>query len=192
MRSLLTDRTGAAAAEMALVAPMLIILMFGSFELGNYFMSEHALAKAVRDGARFASRLPASNYSCPSTGTDGSTGTFVGSDDLKNQIKNVTRTGSIGIIVNGLRVEDPNAKPRLSYWTAAEESASLPSGSPITFTITCRLSTSYTGVFSGLSGNVPVVTVAANVRYPSLFGQLGLSDANLRLQSQSQVPVMGI
>lgn len=183
MRSLLTDRTGAAAAEMALVAPMLIILMFGSFELGNYFMSEHALAKAVRDGARFASRLPASTYSCPSGGTDGSAGTFAtGTSGLQSQIKNVTRTGSI----------DGSATPRLSYWTAAQETTAAPSGSPITLTITCRLATSFTGVFSGLPGNVPVVTVAADVRYPSLFGQLGLSDANLRLQSQSQAPVMGI
>ena len=65
------DRCGAAAAEMALVAPMLITLMFGSFELGNYFLSEHALAKAVRDGARYATRIAVTNYSCPSGSATG-------------------------------------------------------------------------------------------------------------------------
>lgn len=181
--SLIRCCRASAAAEMALVSPILIVLMFGSFELGNYFMSEHAVAKAVRDGARFASRLPASTYNCPAGGNDYSPGTFAtGTEGLQTQIKNVTRTGSI----------DGTAGPRLSYWTAAKEAATVPDGSPITLTITCRLSTSFTGIFSGMPGNVPVITVAANVRYPSLFGQLGLSDADLRLQSQSQVPVMGI
>lgn len=164
-----------------MVAPMLIALMFGSFELGNYFMSEHAVAKAVRDGARFASRLPASNYSCPAAGADGSAGSFVVSY-AQTQIKNVTRTGSI----------DGSATPRLSYWTSSQEAAVLPDGSPITLTVTCRLATTFTGVFSGIEGNVPVVTVSANVRYPSLLGQIGLSDINLRLQSESQSAVMGI
>lgn len=183
MRSLLKDRCAAAAAEMALVAPMLIALMFGSFELGNYFMSEHAVAKAVRDGARFASRLPVSTYSCPAGGADDSAGTFAaGTASLQTQIKNVTRTGST----------DGSTSPRLSYWTSAQEATAAPSGSPITLTITCRLSTTFTGTFSGMPGNVPVVTVAANVHYPSLFGQLGLSSTDLRLQSQSQAPVMGI
>ena len=45
--------TGAAAAEMALVLPILIALMFGSFELGNYFLNQHVVTKAVRDGLRF-------------------------------------------------------------------------------------------------------------------------------------------
>ena len=184
-RSLLNAREGSAAAEMALVAPMLITLMFGSFELGNYFMSEHVVAKAVRDGARFASRLPASTYNCPAAGADGSAGSFVvsaASTLAQAQIKNVTRTGST----------DGSGTPRLSYWTAAKEMAVLPGGSPITLTVTCRLATTFTGVFSGIEGNVPVITVSANVRYPSLLGQIGLSDTNLRLQSESQAAVMGI
>jgi len=177
-----SDR-GSAAVEMALVSPMLIALMFGSFELGNYFMSEHAVAKAVRDGARFASRLPVSTYSCPSGGADGSAGSFAtGTTTQQSQIKNVTRTGSV----------DGTATPRLSYWTSTQEGAILPGGSPITLTVTCKLASNFSGAFSGISGNIPVITVAANVRYPSLLGQIGLAATNLRLQSQSQAPVMGI
>src|SRR3546814_8876490 len=68
-RSLARDRSGAAAAEMALVSPMLIILMFGSFELGNYFLDEHVVLKAVRDGARYAARQNFTTMPCSGTPT---------------------------------------------------------------------------------------------------------------------------
>src|SRR5215469_7019327 len=75
---LFRNNRGAAAVEMALVVPLLLTIMFGSVELGNYFMDEHVLVKAVRDGARFAARQSFSNYtSCsgnvPTPGTAGST-----------------------------------------------------------------------------------------------------------------------
>src|SRR5215217_7313983 len=50
------DVRGSAAAEMALVLPLLLALMFGSLELGDYFLSEHVLLKGVRDGAVYAAR----------------------------------------------------------------------------------------------------------------------------------------
>jgi hypothetical protein len=83
--SLLRSDRATAGAEMALVAPMLIVLMFGSFELGNYFLSEHVVVKAVRDGARYASRMPIAAYSCPAT-VDST---------VNGQIRNVTRTGQV-------------------------------------------------------------------------------------------------
>ena len=66
------DRRGAAAAEMALVLPLLLTIMVGSVELGSFFYNEHILAKAVRDGARYAARQNFSYYSACSgapTGT---------------------------------------------------------------------------------------------------------------------------
>jgi Flp pilus assembly protein TadG len=77
---------GAAAAEMALVLPFLIVLLFGSVELGHYFYVEHQVVKGVRDGARYASRQPFSSISCPSETVDGA---------LETKIKEVTRTGRI-------------------------------------------------------------------------------------------------
>jgi Flp pilus assembly protein TadG len=56
------DPAGAAAAEMALVVPLLLALMLGSFDLGNYFLSEHVVQKSVRDAARYAARLPLTDY----------------------------------------------------------------------------------------------------------------------------------
>jgi Flp pilus assembly protein TadG len=51
---------------MALVLPIMLILIFGSVEVGNYFMSEHVVDKAVRDAARYAARLPVTAYNCGS------------------------------------------------------------------------------------------------------------------------------
>ena len=80
---LAADRTGAAAAEMALVMPLLIILMVSTFELGHYFLSEHVVQKSVRDAARYASRLPMGNY-------PGCSPTIA----AQTQIQKVARTGT--------------------------------------------------------------------------------------------------
>lgn len=81
----LRDRRGNAGVEMALVTPLLIILMFGAFELGNYFWNEHIVVKAVRDAARFAGRQSFGKYDCAGI-TDAT---------LPDQIRNVVRTGQI-------------------------------------------------------------------------------------------------
>jgi hypothetical protein len=53
----------AAAAEMALVMPLLLTILFSLVEAGNYFYTEHVLVKAVRDGARYAGRQDFSFFS---------------------------------------------------------------------------------------------------------------------------------
>src|SRR3546814_16622191 len=68
---------------MALVWPMLILLMFGSFELGNYFLDEHVVLKAVRDGARYAARQNFTTMPCSGTPT------------ADAAIKNLVRYGNI-------------------------------------------------------------------------------------------------
>ncbi len=90
------DRRGVAAAEMALVTPMLMILMFGSFELARYFLDEHVVVKAVRDGARYAGRLGFSDFTCASA-----------SAGAQQAIREITRTGALG-----------GTTPRLGYWTS--------------------------------------------------------------------------
>jgi len=172
--SLSTDIIGSAAVEMALVTPLLLTLMFGSFELGNYFLDEHVVTKAVRDGARYAARLPISNFSCPSGSSSGS---LLGNS---TQIKNVTRTGKA----------DGTGTPRLITWTDTNT---------ITITVGCKPVASYPGIYTGLPGDVPVVTVAATVPYTTLFSRLGwqigrktTGSSTLNLNAQSQAAVMGI
>lgn len=161
--SLLVCKRATAAAEMALVAPMLIILMFGAFELGNYFLSEHVVVKAVRDGARYAARRSFTNYTCP--------GATVNSTMITN-VQELTRTGKL-----------TGGTARLTGWT---------NNNTVTVSITCEtVGTTYSGIYDGMT-NIPVVTVSASVPYDSLFNNLGFTSTGLLLNAESQSTVMGI
>src|SRR5579885_1410732 len=52
-------RTAAAAVELAAVAPVLVLLIFGMIEFGRVMMVEQVLTNAAREGARRAA-LPGS------------------------------------------------------------------------------------------------------------------------------------
>ena len=80
-----TDQSGAAAAEMALILPLVLALLFTTFEGAYYMVCEHRVIKGVRDAARYAARLDRSNYACPG-------GTFSGSTAT---VQNLTRTGTL-------------------------------------------------------------------------------------------------
>ncbi len=47
---------------MALVTPLLLTLLFGGLEGGNFMLQQHIVTKGVRDGARFAGREPFGAY----------------------------------------------------------------------------------------------------------------------------------
>jgi Flp pilus assembly protein TadG len=178
---LLGNDQGAAAAELALVSPFLLVLMAGSFELGNMFMDQHALEKQVRDGARYAARLsidPA--YSCPTT---------VFKDPNANaNIINVTKTGA----VSGA------GTPRwpTSYWarTCAAQAATVTVG------IRCVAKTQIdaandgvTGIYTSLPGTtIPVVKVSGAVQYRSVLARIGFNATNVCLTAESEAPVQGL
>lgn len=77
------DQSGAAAAEMALIIPLALALIFTTFEGAYYMICEHRVVKGVRDASRYAARLDLSNYACPG-------GTFSGSTAT---VQNLARTG---------------------------------------------------------------------------------------------------
>ena len=171
-RALIAAKRGSAAAEMALITPLLLGLMFGSLELGNYFLDEHALVQQVRDGARFASRMPlVANYTCPSTVNTTAVTT----------IGNVTRTGTVGGTGTG--------RFNATYWTRNCGNATQ----TLTVTVRCVPKDDYDGVWQGLSSDIPVVKVSSAIRYRSLLGTLGLvnANANLCLTADSEIPVIG-
>lgn len=158
---LAADDRASAAAEMALTLPLLLVLLFSPFELGNYFMAEHVVEKATRDAARYASRLPIDSYpACVPTAT------------AEQQIQRVARTGR----------PDGTATARLGGWTA---------DSMTSVTLVCDTSGTYTGIYSvyPFPDGVPVVTVAATVPYNSLLGALGLGNPTLTLRARSQAAV---
>jgi len=163
---------GAAAAEMVLVLPLLVVLMFGSFETGKYFLDEHVVVKAVRDGARYASRQGFGEYVCP--------GATV-STAVTDRTRNIVRFGKPTPVVADA--------PRLSYWQATSD------GQPsVRVTITCEATLDGTEVQGGLyTGKpIPVVTVLAVVEYESFFGMFGFGGGILNVTAESQSAVMGI
>ena len=81
----LRNAEGAAAAEMALMLPLLLVLLFICFEGGYFLWNEHKVVKGVRDGARYAGRLSFTDYGC-----DGSIDATAAT-----AIKNLTRTGQL-------------------------------------------------------------------------------------------------
>ena len=155
---------GAAAAEMALVIPLLLIIMMGSFELGNYFMNEHKLVKAVRDGARFAARQPFGKYTCPNT-IDGAVAT-----DTKNVIRTGLASGGNSRIVN---------------WTDAHITLSLAC-------FTAANGTTLTGIYTGTANGAPVITVMATVPYTPILASYGFRGVGLNLNARQQSAVMGV
>ena len=159
---LATDRNGSSAAELALSLPIFMALLFGTFELGHYFLSEHVVQKAVRDAARYAARLPVTSYpSCAPTA------------DAEAQIQRVARTG---------HPDEGAATQRLQGWSA---------NNMTTVTMTCDTSGTYTGIYTEFPEGVPVLTVAASVPYPSLWGILGIGNPSLTLNARSQTAVFG-
>lgn len=70
VRRLRRDTSGAAAAEMVLVLPLLLMMMFGFVEGARYFEEFHILKNAVRDAARFAARQPMTSMECGAPSAD--------------------------------------------------------------------------------------------------------------------------
>ena len=167
LHSFLGNRKGSASAEMALVMPLLLVLMFGSFELGRYFLDEHVVAKAVRDGARFAALGTFVNYPSCSGEPAG---------NIASNTRSIVRTGRLG-----------GTTPRLSYWP------NTPSGSPpygISIAVSCATAVgaqAINGIYDGRTGGAAIVTVTATVPYRPLFGTLVFSSLNLRASSQAAV-----
>ncbi|MDP3676140.1 MAG: pilus assembly protein [Novosphingobium sp.] len=117
LRAFCRDDRGAAAAEMALVLPMLMALLFGGMEGGNFFWREHQVVKAAREGARFASRQPLSGFDC----TDGSIDAAVvdvatiAAVTKANLVGDADVTVSVGACVvdsqRGIYATQPNGAP---------------------------------------------------------------------------------
>jgi Flp pilus assembly protein TadG len=152
-----SDRA-AAAVEMALVLPMVMALIFGGFEAGNYMLTEHKVIKGVRDGARYAARLDYNNYDCATGDIDAA---------AESQIIAVTRTGQA----------TGSGTVRVSGWGADEVFVSL----------SCD-DTTTTGIYAdlGTAPRVLVSTVVPYPSILGLLG-FNTNGAVVRAQAQSAV-----
>ena len=159
---------GTAAAEMALVLPILLVLIFGSLELGNYFRSEHVLIKGVRDGAVYAARQRIENYDCsdPSPAVPAT---------VVAESKALVRTGQL-----------TGGTDRLPRWTDGSTVFSI--------SATCVTSAggeTLLGIYQVNGGKVPVITVTADLPYRPVAELLGIQTTGLRVRAVQQAVVTG-
>ncbi len=168
LRTFTSDRSGTAAAELALALPFILVLILVTLEGGHFLYAEHKVSKGVRDGARYAARLPFSNFPCPSGPIDSTALT---------QIQQITRTG----FPNG---DNPDLggtdNPVLGGWNTGD----------VTVTVNCV--SGQGGLYTSVGGNAPRIRVNASVAYPSLFRIVGLTGAQVRLRAVAESAVMGI
>lgn len=149
------DCRAAAAAEMALISPFLAVLMFGSMEMGKYFLDAHTVQTAVRDGARFAARQSFTGMPCGGTATN------------ETGIKNLVRTGTPAT----------GGTARLSYWTN-NSTITVVIACDTTSTYANK------GLYTAVTGGARKVTVIAAVPYLSLLGMnYGGTELNARSQA---------
>ena len=149
---------------MALVLPLLLLIMFSSLELGNYFMNEHRLAEAVRNGARFAARQSFSNY----TACSGAPGGNVVSDTRKVVMNGYLSCGNV--ITPHVQAADVNV---------STSCLSIAGGQTMT------------GIYAGRPGGAQKVTVAASVNYKPVISAFGFTGIGLKLNAKSEAAVAG-
>ena len=157
-----SDQSGAAAAEMALILPLALALLFTTFEGAYYMICEHQAIKGVRNAARYAARLDQSNYTCPG-------GTFSGNTATKTGIQNLTRTGAL-----------TGGTAMVQGWV----------NSNVTVAVTCA--SGQGGIYAATGGNAPQVRISTRLAYPSMMSSLGFTNATLYIGAEAQSPVIGI
>jgi Flp pilus assembly protein TadG len=162
---MMSERSGTAAAEMALVLPFLLVLMFGALEIGNYFMNEHTLVKAVRDGARFASRQSFTNYGACSGDV---------SEPALTSTKNVVMNGYLA----GGTIITPNIK-----------------AANIAVTTRCATTAgteTMGGIYTDRTTGAQIVRVSATVDYRPVLAIMGFTGIGLHLNAASEAAVAGL
>jgi Flp pilus assembly protein TadG len=164
LRRLARTERGAAAAEMALVTPLLLIILAGGMEIGNYFMDEHRLVKAVRDGARFAARK---DFTFFATCDAAPTGT------VASDTQNLVRTS---LLING-----------------TDQLANLDGAVTVTTKCSTGADgTTYAGIYKDMANGARYVEVSATVDYLPILAPFGFSLAGAKLNAKQQAAVSGV
>lgn len=163
------DQRGVAAAEMALMLPLLTVILFGGIEGGHFFLTEHEVLKSVRTAARYAARQDFENFECDATDLG----------DVDADVRNVARTGTVS-----------GTDPIVRNWAADDADS-------ISILVICDTGSDYSesGIYADMSGtgtpavdSAMTVRIAVEVGYPSLFADIGLLDGtNLAASAESAV-----
>ncbi|MFL6733747.1 MAG: TadE/TadG family type IV pilus assembly protein, partial [Sphingomicrobium sp.] len=167
------DRRGGAGAEMALVIPLLLIILVGSIETGNYFYNEHKLVEGARNGARYAARQRFSNYSACS-GTVGGT--------VYADTKLMVRKGTLDSTANDLLPNWADAATVFDVTMTCQPA--LANGSGGNYVLG--------GIYANASSGAPTVLVSASLPYRPLFGAFGFTGLGFKLNATQTAAVMGL
>ena len=162
-RNLRDDRSGQAAAEMALVMPILLILMFGAAEVGHYFYQEHIVVDAVRDVARYAARQSLDDVNCAGITTG-----------VETSVRRATRLVSPN-------AADTEENRRIFNWDDDDT---------VTVSVACAENEDFAGLYVNMN-DLPRVRVEATVPYNSLISFLGFGSLSLNLVAASEAAWVG-
>src|SRR5205085_2473892 len=150
----------AAAAELALALPLLLVLIWAPMEIGNYFMDEHMLVKGVRDGATYVAHQDITKFNCTTNSVD---------QTVKDNAKNIVRSGALS-----------SGTDRLRNWGSATFDVTLNC-------VTQAGTTTMGGIYAfNTGGKVPIITVTATVPYSPILGNLGFRPATLSMTAKQQ------
>lgn len=166
------DTRAAAAAEMALIMPMALALIFTTMEAGYYFQTEHKAAKYMREAARYASRTDFEYFDCSGSGAwqNSSVTGAPSATNVQSQIKNVALSGF-----------PASSSPRIAGWEASD----------ITVSVSCNDSYG-TGLYSSLDdASAPIVQVETRFDYTPILGLLGFNVNPIDVVAQAQGAVVG-
>lgn len=151
-----SEKRGTAGAEMALMLPLMMIILFTAFEAGHYFYTEQKIIEAVRQGARYAGRLPFDSYTCPSTIDAAATG----------RIKTVTRTGKVDgtvPLIKGWTDGDITVSVACDSGTTTGVFKGNAGGAPV---VTVEATADYTSLFAEVVTGIDPILVRASAQSP--------------------------
>ena len=167
VKRLRDDESGAPLAELALVIPMLLVMLFGMMEFANLLYQQQVITKGVQEAARLAARSPAITGGgiCPPNAAAGSSWATTTS-----QAKNLATHG----VPSGGSLILPNFD-----------------NANVTVSILCEAST---GMYSSnpASGMIPVVRVQASIGARSLGFASFLSAGPITLQAEHREMGIGL
>ena len=160
----LRGKRGNAGVEFALLLPLLMILLFGGIEIGRVLHDYHVVNEAVRDAARYLSRVP---LTCGPGGVGSVAGVYA------DRAIDLAMTGNV----------DGTASNLLGYWTDP---------STVNVTVYCISNAPVDGVrpflgFFKLDDYVPHVVLEANVPFTFMFADLIAPDATITIKLSHNV-----
>ncbi len=84
LRRLWRARGGIASVELALILPLLVLMLFGTIEVGRLLFDFHAASKTVRDATRYLTRIDAAalGLACPAVTVNSAAGEVINAKNL--------------------------------------------------------------------------------------------------------------